>query len=133
MMKGARDATGARARKIGGIGENRQDHVRRMKDNLTEAMARDETKEALQPFHGAERRRGLLAGEGASRLEDPRVHQPSVIHQVANGDLDVFTLGGGGGRLGIDCGGLGTSGSKTGGSVHRGSGGRPEALRTETR
>ena len=86
-----------------------------MKDELTKAMARDESKEALQPFHGAERRRGLLAGEGASRLEDPRVHQPSVIHQIANGYLNVFTLGGGGGRLGIDCGDWGRVEPKRGG------------------
>ena len=35
MMVGARDAAGARAREIGGVGENRQDHVRSMKDNTT--------------------------------------------------------------------------------------------------
>ncbi len=32
MVEGARDAAGARAREIGSVGENRQDHVRRMKD-----------------------------------------------------------------------------------------------------
>jgi hypothetical protein len=35
MVKRARDATGARAREIGGIGENRQEHVGGMEDNFT--------------------------------------------------------------------------------------------------
>ncbi len=94
VVERTRDAAGARAREIGGIGKNRQEHVRRMKDNVTEAMTGDEAQEALQPFHGAERRRGLLARESTGCLEDSRVHQPSVVHQVANGYLNVLTLGG---------------------------------------
>jgi hypothetical protein len=35
VVERARDAAGARARELGGIGENRQEHVRRMKDNTT--------------------------------------------------------------------------------------------------
>ena len=35
MVEGARDAAGARAREIGSVGENRQDHIRRTKDNTT--------------------------------------------------------------------------------------------------
>ncbi len=35
MVKRARDAAGARAREIGGIEENRQQHIRSMKDYLT--------------------------------------------------------------------------------------------------
>ncbi len=35
MVKRARDAAGARAREIGGIGENRQQQIRSMKDYLT--------------------------------------------------------------------------------------------------
>ncbi len=93
-----------------------------MKDNTSKPMPGDEAKETLQPFQGAERRSGLLAGEGTGGLEDPCVHQPSEIHQVANGDLNVFTLGGGGRRLGVDRGGLGKSGTETGGCIDRGSG-----------
>ncbi len=35
VVKRTRDAAGERAREIGGIGENRQEHIRRMKDYLT--------------------------------------------------------------------------------------------------
>ncbi len=34
-------------------------------------MAGDEAKEALQPFHSAERRCGLIARQGTGSLEDP--------------------------------------------------------------
>ena len=80
-------------------------------------MAGDEAKEALQPFHSAERRCGLLARQGTGSLEDPGVHQPPVVHQVANGYLNVLTLGGGGERLGVDCGGLRGSGAKSRGGI----------------
>ena len=78
VVKRARDAAGARAREIGGIGEKRQQHIRSMKDYLTLVMAGDEAKEALQPFHSAERRCGLLARLGTGSLEDPRLECPYI-------------------------------------------------------
>jgi hypothetical protein len=84
-----------------------KDHVGSPIDLASIRMRGDEAQETVKAGHGREGGGGLFRGEGAGRGEDPSVHAPPVVQQVAYCYLQFLGLGGcGWGRKVRPSGGL---------------------------
>jgi hypothetical protein len=57
----------------------------------------DKSKEAVQVGHGRKRGGGLCAGQRTSGGQDAPVNASTIVKEIADRDLQLFLLGGGGG------------------------------------
>ncbi len=80
-------ASGFRPREVGGVGEDVQQHVGRVKNLSAVSMGDHEAEDPLQLHHGPLRRCGEDAGQGTSGREDPTIHTPPIVEQIADGNL----------------------------------------------
>jgi hypothetical protein len=80
-------APGFRPREVGGVGQDIQQHVGRVKYLPAVAVSGHEAEEPLQLHHGPLRRGGEDAGEGTGGGEDPTIHTPPIVEQIADSNL----------------------------------------------
>ena len=86
-MERASYTPGFGPREVGGIGENIEQHVGRVKYLSAVPMGGHEAEEPLQLHHGPLRRSGEDAGKGTGGREDPTIHTPPIVEQIADGNL----------------------------------------------
>ena len=90
------------------------------------------TEEAVQSLHRVGRGRSLLRGQGTGGGQETRVDRAAIIELVPYSYLEVFGLGGGGWRGGVNrCGRLGFTGPIRGRSVDKGGGGVGNTMGSE--
>ncbi len=88
VVKRAGHVAGFRPRQVGGVRENVQRHVRGAEDFATIPVRSHEAKKPIQLGHCcALRCRSLGAGQGTGSWEDPAIHAPPIVEQVADSDL----------------------------------------------
>ena len=87
VMERASYTPGFGPREVGGIGQNIQQHVGRVKNLSAVPMGGHEAEEPLQIHNRPLRRRGKDACQGAGGREDPTIHTPLLVEQIADGNL----------------------------------------------
>ena len=107
VMEGACNAPGLRPREVGGIGEDLEQHVGRVEDLPPVSMGGHEAEKPIQLQHRPLRRSGEDAGKGTGSREDPTIHTPPIVEQIADGNLELLLLGGCGGWGRVGSGALG--------------------------
>jgi hypothetical protein len=79
-------------------------------------MGGHEAEKPVQLQHRSLRRSGEDAGKGTGSRENPTIHTPPIVEQIADGNLELLLLGEGGGRGRVGGGALSVRRAVVGGT-----------------
>ncbi len=108
MVERAIRTAGLRPRQIRSVGEDVEQHIGRAENLSAVPMGGHEAEEPLQVQHRPLHSGGEDACQGTGGREDPTIHTPPIVEQIADDNLCLLLLSGcggwgrvGGGALGV--------------------------------